>query len=714
MRKIAFISIFLLLLSAGVSAQGNKDEDKQISDSINLQEVVVSEKMITRKAGQYIVDAVQLRKGKTDLFDLLGNIPGIITSDDDIKIQGRSGVRVMFNGRMKNLPTGEIVNMLKAQRASNVVKVEVITSPGAKYDAGGDYGILNIITERGNDYIGGEVGDDVTYADKWKNNSRLNLNYQQGRVTASLNAGWTYGDDAFTERNTSYFTDMTRVSRSSLRWRNNNYNVTGAIDFMLDSLSTVGVEAYYFDNHRRYPSLGHEETYSPAGDMTLRSISPAFDLRDGSNADISFYIDRNWSADNKIAFMFDLFKFKNDKDYDFNSYYYKGDTPIDSTDYVSNAAGAHLKGLSFTLDYSAALPWAVKLEAGVKTSLTETQNMSHYDLSSLPVQDDDFTYTENIYAGYLVLNKTLGSFDFVLGGRYELTHTKSQSKGGTATTDNYGRFFPNVHVMYRTKNGSSFDLGVNSGIKRPGIQVVNPFRAYVSANSIAQGNPTIRPDHWFNVRLTSNIVLCSGLDLGSEITFTREFDNITQITEMDGTNGISTTQWQNAYDLTWFGFDVSLYYYGLSWLRAYVDGCFSYQETTSDSRYSLPREYHASSFAMADLRFFFDRRRTFTGYLTAMYTGRDKTVTGTLEDRFFMNCGVACSLLKNKLNLKLGVSNILASDVRGTSRSNDGMYMRFSNSYSPLSVTLGLSYSFGKDIRVKQKKHSNSDIERRF
>lgn len=79
-----------------------------------------------------------------------------------------------------------------------------------------------------------------------------------------------------------------------------------------------------------------------------------------------------------------------------------------------------------------------------------------------------------------------------------------------------------------------------------------------------------------------------------------------------------------------------------------------------------------------------------------------------------MNCGVACSLLKNKLNLKLGVGNILASDVRGVSRSNDGMYMRFRNSYSPLSVMLGLSYSFGKDIRVKQKKHSNSDIEHRF
>lgn len=143
-------------------------------------------------------------------------------------------------------------------------------------------------------------------------------------------------------------------------------------------------------------------------------------------------------------------------------------------------------------------------------------------------------------------------------------------------------------------------------------------------------------------------------------------------------------------------------------------GDIGYQETSANSRYSLPREYGVSTFAMADLRFFFDKRHTFTGYLTATYTGRDKTVNGTLEDRFAMNCGLNCSLLKNKLNLKLCADNILASDVRGVSLSNDGMYMRFRNSYSPLSITFGLSYTFGKDIRVKQKNHSNNDIRRRF
>lgn len=96
-----------------------------------------------------------------------------------------------------------------------------------------------------------------------ENDSRLNLNYKQGRVTASLNAGWTYGEDAFTERNTCYFTDITRVSHSDLRWHDNNYNLTGSIDIMLDSLSTLGVEAYYFDNPGATPRLASRRLILP-------------------------------------------------------------------------------------------------------------------------------------------------------------------------------------------------------------------------------------------------------------------------------------------------------------------------------------------------------------------------------------------------------------------------------------------------------------------
>lgn len=714
MKNIKLIFVFSMFSALNTFAQNVNKSDSLVSDEIDLQEVVVSEKLIKREADKFIVDAIRLRKGKTDLLDLLSNVPGILVTDNDIRIPGRDGVRVMFNGRMKTIPEGELINILKSHRASNVAKIEVITSPGAKYDAGSDFGIINIITERGADYIGGEVGDDVTYADKWSNAARMNLNYQRKRVTASLNASWNYGSVAYTESNVKYFTDMTRKSHTDMGWRNNNYNISGSLDFMIDSLSTVGIEAYYIDTYRNYPSTTFENTYDMAGVMTEESRSPSLELRDGRNMNLNFYIDRNWSSTNRISFIMDLFKFDNDRDYSFNSYYYENSVQTDSVDYLRNQVGAHLKGLSFALDYSTLLPWNIKLYAGIKTSLTETRNSSLYDYSTLPVQNDDFTYSEDIYAGYLSLNKSLGHFDMVLGGRYELTHTKSENGNGTLATDNYGRLFPTVNVMYRSGDGSTFGVSVFSGIRRPGIQVVNPFTAYLSANSTAQGNPTIKPNYWYGVRLSNNIVLCSGLELGLELRAAKEFDCIGQVTQMNAADGSSNTQWQNAYDKEGCGVDLSLYFTKLSWLRAYIFGELFYCKTTADSRYSLSNEHVLKAFAMGDLRFIFDRRRNLTGYVTATYSGKDKNVVQTIDSRFSMSCGIAYSCLKGRLNMKLGVSNLFAGNVKGVSISNNGMSMHFNNDYSPLSVTLGFSYSFGKEIRSKRKTYSNSDIKSRF
>lgn len=117
---------------------------------------------------------------------------------------------------------------------------------------------------------------------------------------------------------------------------------------------------------------------------------------------------------------------------------------------------------------------------------------------------------------------------------------------------------------------------------------------------------------------------------------------------------------------------------------------------------------------MGDLRFIFDRRRNLTGYVTATYSGKDKNVVQTIDSRFSMSCGIAYSCLKGRLNMKLGVSNLFAGNVKGVSISNNGMSMHFNNDYSPLSVTLGFSYSFGKEIRSKRKTYSNSDIKSRF
>lgn len=101
MKNIKLIFVFSMFSALNTFAQNVNKSDSLVSDEIDLQEVVVSEKLIKREADKFIVDAIRLRKGKTDLLDLLSNVPGILVTDNDIRIPGRDGVRVMFNGRMK-------------------------------------------------------------------------------------------------------------------------------------------------------------------------------------------------------------------------------------------------------------------------------------------------------------------------------------------------------------------------------------------------------------------------------------------------------------------------------------------------------------------------------------------------------------------------------------------------------------------------------------
>ena len=105
-----------------------------------------------------------------------------------------------------------------------------------------------------------------------------------------------------------------------------------------------------------------------------------------------------------------------------------------------------------------------------------------------------------------------------------------------------------------------------------------------------------------------------------------------------------------------------------------------------------------------NLRFILDPQNTWSAYINSSFNGKKKNAVGTLDPVFNLNCGLNCSLLKNKLNLKLSVRNLFASKISGTSYSNDNMHMTFSNRYNNLTVGIGISYSFGHDLRINDAK----------
>ena len=73
-------------------------------------------------------------------LEVLEKSPGVIVNrqNSSISMSGKSGVLVMINGKINRLPVDAVVQMLDGMSAANIEKIELITTPPAKYDAEGD------------------------------------------------------------------------------------------------------------------------------------------------------------------------------------------------------------------------------------------------------------------------------------------------------------------------------------------------------------------------------------------------------------------------------------------------------------------------------------------------------------------------------------------------------------------------------------------------
>lgn len=706
--------IFMLCLFIPAIASAQQYVSKNLSDTIvGLQEVVVTKKLVKYEKGKYMVDTKMLRKGKTNLVDLLSDVPGLIVDENSISVPGKDGVRVMFNGRVKNIPQSQLVEILKSYKASNVVRVEIMREPGAKYAAEGNHGMINIVTERHNDYIGGEVSDVLTYSEKWKNTSRLNLNLSSGRITSSLNAGWTYGKNKYEESNVYYFDNITRKNFSDYVAKDNNYNLRYNLDIDVDSLSVVGVEVQYSDALKKLGSI--EETFSCAAvGQTETTASKSQRHNPYSNLNANIYADRKWGNGSKVTFSADLFRLNNDRDYMFHSDIFDSNQKPAGDEEVSNSGTSHLKGVSAQMDYDAILPWNINLSVGASMSLTNTDNNSHYDYSTLPNDDDTFKYTENIYAAYAMLSYDVKKWGFRMGARYEHTHTNGESQTtGTSSAHDYGRLFPDLCIDYKTGGGGVISLSSNSGITRPSLRALNPFIAYSSPYTAACGNPTLKASHWFNIRLT-NYLPFKGGDITNIVTFYKGYDGIEQTTRMDNDSGVAMSQWRNSYNETSWIYNLMFNYRQIRWMKIFFVASVTGQKSNPLEQYGRQVGYRWYSNFNSRFRFLFDKSGNFTGYLTARYSGRSENAIGVLKDIVNIGAGLGYSMMANHLNLTVSASNIISSNVRGTTYANNGMTMTFNNHFSPFSVTLGCSYRFGKSIRGKIKTRSSDDVIKRF
>ena len=705
-----------------VVLRGNKNVGELTlkSSSALLDEVTVTaaRPVIKRLVDRVVFDAHNtIVSAGGSALDLLREVPGLQVGQNSIGIIGKGGIRVYINDRETKLSGDELIDYLRSYDASQILKVEVITTPPSKYDAAGNAGIINIrLKSRPKDYVGGTAS--ASYSAGEKDNygyGGVSLNLSKGRVSSFLNGGTTQGNYETREKNYRYFPQNTWNSRADYTNYMNSFYLQGGVDVSLERDWSAGMQAIY--NHSA-PKPGNALSWTEVYDASTAVLDSLLysnsDKDTGSDRlNLNFHTDKVWDdKGKKMTWDVDYLRDNRDENMGFLSKTLLPDgTEIPGTNFDYNYL-QHRKVdvVSSALDFI--LPFEkYKITAGAKVSFTNTRNGINYDTSDPTlVQDDYFRYKEQIYALYADYSREYSErFSMQLGLRMEHTRTTGISEAkDTEDKHDYTRLFPTVYLLYSPTDGHALNFSFSNRISRPSQNMVNPFPFYQNKYTYACGREDLKPSYTYNAEL--GYTLKNNFNVSAYYSYSD--DVFFQVVDLDAETNVTSFLWENFMQTHAFGLNNS-YTFRTNWLQAYAQHGVSYRRTTSSAATTSPEEKGWAYDASLRNTFFFNEKKTLLATLSGSYSSRQYQGIYLMSPTYSVSAGMLYRLLDNKLNLSLNVNNLFVSHSKLETMSN-GLKIIADNQFSFTSFRIGVSYTFGGDIRSKGQRNSNEDIQRRL
>lgn len=484
-----------------------------------LQDVTVTTK---KPLVQFLPDktVINVEAGITNagatIMDVLEKSPGItVGRDGTISMKGKPSVMVLIDGKQTQLNGAELQAYLAGMNASSVDVIELIDNPGAKYDAAGNAGIINIRTKKNKQKgFNGSLNVSLGQGYLFKNNGSLNVNYRTGKVNFYANYSRRGGRDRMKMYALRKYFNTNGADSLLLQQPNvtithiNSHNLKAGADFFASKQTTVGVAFTANFNERAISSFSTIDWMSPAYviDSTINTSGTRnIDFR---RAGINFNGRHSFDESSELSVDIDFIKFNINGDQYFET---QLTTPGSTLTATKGDIPSKLNIFTAKLDYSKRFK-KMLWEAGLKTASTNTDNLAEYsyfdgftwqpDLS----RSNHFLYDEKIHSVYSSLDAEKGKWHWQAGLRYEFTTYKANQLGNAVIKDssfqkNYGSLFPSAFVSYAADTNNTLTLRFGRRIDRPQFQNLNPFLVTINKYTFEGGNPFIRPQYTWNVEL---------------------------------------------------------------------------------------------------------------------------------------------------------------------------------------------------------------------
>ena len=486
-------------------------ETSLVENSQLLEEVVVKaeKSLIEERVDRLVFNASQdkLSQG-SDAADLLRKVPMLqVDLEGNVTLRGSSNIRVLINNKPSTIIAANVSDALKMLPADMIDKVEVITSPSAKYDAEGSGGIINIITKK-ND-LAGEYLNVNTGVGLRGSNLGLNGSLRRGRFGLTLGG---FGR-AFYNKAEVDMTQITTLEEATYMTHQfsdasdngifGRYNL--GFDFDIDKSQFIsggiryGIRNFSRDELRETNQFLNDNLFDNRfTDISSNRYSGSWDLN------LDYLKSFNPQHELSISTLYSI----TDENSNFVSAFLGDNQDVESQ--LKNLDDNKNREFTLQADYMRPIGENQIWEVGAKGIF----RMVNSDYSYLSAQGNgEFSldpnrpagtldYDQDVSAAYTTYTLSfLNDYTIKAGVRWEQTSINALQDEAIIDIPDYSNVVPSINLSKKLSMATTLKLGYNQRIQRPWLRQLNPNVNLQNEQEIEVGNPNLRPE------LTNNLEL---------------------------------------------------------------------------------------------------------------------------------------------------------------------------------------------------------------
>lgn len=445
--------------------------------------------------------------------DILKKVPQVdVDVDGNVQLAGNGSIRFLINGKPSTAFGSNMADVLQSIPASQIKSVEVITNPGAKYDAQGLGGIINIILKQDNaEGVNGNLAltggtrvengafnfnartNNFGFNAFFSGNTRLAVNTPYNSSRLSLDTA-SRTSSALTQAGSSSMKRYGIESGLGFDWTYKKYN---------SFLASVNYNVFERNDH------GYNDQQLAVKDDAGQVLSNTLSRNNNSGTNRQYNVD--------AAFTYKRTFKREDQELEFAANSSFGNsTGIAANEQLLMPAKSLYYGIQsrnpgkenesqFSLDYTHPLAKNVLLGTGLKTTLLDISSNSSvysFDVPAKPYIYDpslsnSLQYHQQVYAAYAEISFPVKNIvDVKAGGRYERTETNSYYSNAQdkKQAPGYNTFVPSVYLSRKLGETQLVKLSYSKRIERPDYGDLNPFINTSDPQNITAGNPYLSPE----------------------------------------------------------------------------------------------------------------------------------------------------------------------------------------------------------------------------